>query len=175
LRIDQIAAPPYAREVKVSGAPMHIRFAMRFGDDRYDEDVPAGFDSASAVTRKERVRAAFNSPFWPWVLVTTSVGQEGLDFHRYCHQVVHWNVPATPVELEQREGRVLRFFNHAVRRNLAQQHAVEALAGRDRWNAMMAAAQARVERADSDHDGFEPEWHYDGDHSVRRIAPILAY
>ena len=26
------------------------------------------------------MRAAFNSPFWPFVLATTSVGQEGLDF-----------------------------------------------------------------------------------------------
>lgn len=31
--------------------------------------------------RPEEVRHAFNSPFWPHVLITTSVGQEGLDFH----------------------------------------------------------------------------------------------
>ncbi len=142
------------------------RFAVAFG---------AGQTEDENAIHPEIVRQAFNSPFWPWVLVTTSVGQEGLDFHRYCHQVVHWNVPATPVELEQREGRVLRFFNHAVRRNLAQYHTAEALAGRDRWKSMIAAAHARVERADGDHDGFEPEWRYDGDRIVRRIAPIFAY
>src|SRR5699024_11013379 len=38
----------------------------------------------------------FNSPFWPFVLASTSVGQEGLDFHTYSHAVVHWNLPPTP-------------------------------------------------------------------------------
>ena len=38
-----------------------------------------------------------NSPFWPFVLATTSVGQEGLDFQQYCHAVVHWNLPSNPV------------------------------------------------------------------------------
>lgn len=35
------------------------------------------------------VRTAFNSPFWPFVLATTSASQEGIDFHRYCRCVVH--------------------------------------------------------------------------------------
>jgi ERCC4-related helicase len=65
------------------------------------------------------VIAAFNSPFWPFVLASTSVGQEGLDFHHYSHAVVHWNIPANPVDLEQREGRVHRYQGHAVRRNVA--------------------------------------------------------
>ena len=38
------------------------------------------------------MREAFNSPFWPFVLATTSVGQEGLDFHQYCHAVVHFGL-----------------------------------------------------------------------------------
>jgi hypothetical protein len=96
LRVDDITAPPYAREVKVNSEPMHVRFAMRFGDDRYDEEVLPAFAGSSAGTRKERVRAAFNSPFWPFVLVSTSVGQEGLDFHHYCHAVTHWNLPSNP-------------------------------------------------------------------------------
>lgn len=76
-------------------------------------------DESKDVTRKEQVREAFNSPFWPFVLVTTSVGQEGLDFHPYCHAVMHWNLPCNPVDLEQREGRVHRYKGHAVRKNLA--------------------------------------------------------
>ena len=106
---------------------MRIRFAMRFGDDRSDEEAPLAFDGAPPGTRKERVRAAFNSPFWPFVLVSTSVGQEGLDFHHYCHAITHWNLPSNPVDLEQREGRIHRYKGHAVRKNVAAAFAAEAL------------------------------------------------
>jgi hypothetical protein len=87
------------------------RFAMRYGDERGERE--------ETQLRKEAVRAAFNSPFWPFVLATTSIGQEGLDFHPYCHAVVHWNLPSNPVDLEQREGRVHRYKGHAVRKNVA--------------------------------------------------------
>jgi len=63
---------------------LRTRFALRFGDLRSDED--------SSVTRVTTVRRAFNSPFRPFVLASTSVGQEGLDFHPYCHAVYHWNL-----------------------------------------------------------------------------------
>jgi hypothetical protein len=86
-------------------------FALRFGDFSGDEE--------SSLARKGSVREAFNSPFWPFVLITTSIGQEGLDFHWYCHAVVHWNLPPNPVDLEQREGRVHRYKGHAIRKNLA--------------------------------------------------------
>jgi hypothetical protein len=66
------------------------------------------------------VRAAFNSPFWPLALTTTSVGQEGLDCHAYSHAVVPWNLPTNPVDLEQREGRIHRYKGHAVRKNVAR-------------------------------------------------------
>lgn len=48
-----------------------------------------------------------------------SRSEEGLDFHRYCHAVVHWNLPSNPIDLEQREGRVHRYKGHAVRKNVA--------------------------------------------------------
>ena len=63
--------------------------------------------------RQPEVRQAFNSPFWPFVLASTSVGQEGMDFHWWCHAVFHWNTPANPVDFEQREGRVDRYRGHA--------------------------------------------------------------
>ena len=60
-------------------------------------------------------REAFNSPFWPFVLATTSTGQEGLDFHLYCRDIVHWNLPSNPVDLEQREGRINRYDGLSIR------------------------------------------------------------
>ena len=131
LRIDEVTAPRYAREVNLKTEPMRIRFAMRFGDDRSDEEALLVFDGASPATRKERVRAAFNSPFWLFVLVSTSVGQEGLDFHHYCHAVTHWNLPSNPVDLEQREGRIHRYKGHAVRKNVAAAFAADALRDSD--------------------------------------------
>jgi hypothetical protein len=115
---------------------MRARFAMRFGQDKQED--------TEETTRADQVRAAFNSPFWPFVLATTSVGQEGLDFHTYCHAVVHWNLPSNPVDLEQREGRVHRYKGHAVRKNVAAAH--EAVAGHkkfgDPWGVMFDAARA---------------------------------
>lgn len=75
--------------------------------------------SDKTIQRVNNVRNAFNSPFRPFVLATTSVGQEGLDFHLYSRKVVHWNLPCNPIDLEQREGRINRFLCHAIRQNVA--------------------------------------------------------
>jgi hypothetical protein len=64
---------------------------------------------------RDDLRVAFNSPFWPFILATTSVGQEGLDFHLYCKDIFHWNLPSNPVDFEQREGRLNRYNSLTVR------------------------------------------------------------
>lgn len=69
--------------------------------------------------RSNNIRVAFQSPFYPFVVVSTSVGQEGLDFHWYCRRIVHWNLPSNPQDLEQREGRINRYKCLAIRRNIA--------------------------------------------------------
>lgn len=43
----------------------------------------------------------------PWHLVVTEVAAEGLDLQRAC-RVVHYDLPWTPMRLEQREGRAIR-------------------------------------------------------------------
>lgn len=75
--------------------------------------------SYKTIQRVNNVRNAFNSPFRPFVLATTSVGQEGLDFHLYSRKVMHWNLPNNPIDLEQREGRINRYMCHAIRQNVA--------------------------------------------------------
>ncbi|NLM21236.1 MAG: DEAD/DEAH box helicase family protein [Peptococcaceae bacterium] len=79
-------------------------------------------DSTKSINRKENVRNAFNSPLRPFVLATTSIGQEGLDFHNYCRKIMHWNLPANPVDLEQREGRINRFKCLAIRQSVAEKY-----------------------------------------------------
>jgi len=142
------------------------RFAMRLADYR---------DEEGAVARLGGVREAFNSPFRPFVLATTSIGQEGLDFHPYCHRLYHWNLPHNPVDMEQREGRVHRYKGHAIRLNIAADHAC-AVRGRgepppDPWAAMFAAAreQATVE------SDLVPYWIYDGPTKVEIRVPMLPY
>lgn len=142
------------------------RFAMRFGDDHAEQE--------SSRLRKEHVRAAFNSPFWPFVLATTSIGQEGLDFHQYCHAVVHWNLPGNPVDLEQREGRVHRYKGHAVRKNVASSHTAAVSncpSDKDPWAYMFTAAH---EDRHTDHD-LIPYWLYakDGGAMIERHLPML--
>lgn len=143
---------------------MRTRFAAQFADARAAED--------GGSLRPGQVRRAFNSPFWPFVLVTTSVGQEGLDFHQYCHAVVHWNLPSNPVDLEQREGRVHRYKSHAVRRNLAAAHGLGALAdgNGDPWSALFTTGAEQ--RGDGDSE-LVPFWLYEGPAQIERHLPSL--
>jgi hypothetical protein len=165
--IDDIARSEAGRTVTHASRNLRTHFALRFGDERSDD--------GELKTRKDQVRKAFNSPFWPFVLATTSVGQEGLDFHTYCHAVVHWNLPSNPVDLEQREGRVHRFKGHAVRKNVAAKHGDAALQNgeRDRWEAMFALACAARPKGASD---IVPFWiHLDGDARIERHVPALPF
>ncbi|MGI1661334.1 helicase-related protein [Palleronia sp. KMU-117] len=144
---------------------MRGRFATRLlqkvGEDR-------------EVQRTDTVRTAFNSPFRPFVLATTSIGQEGLDFHHWCHRLVHWNLPGNPVDLEQREGRVHRFKNHAVRLNLASRFSASLRGARgnaDPWAIMFDAAHREAKRPGD----MEPFWLLDGDTKIERYALSLPF
>jgi hypothetical protein len=102
--------------------------------------------SKTTKLRGDLLRRAFNSPFWPHLLCTTSVGQEGLDFHLWCRRIVHWDLPNDPVDFEQREGRIARYGSLAVRQSLAKADAEEALAtaaGASPFNALLDAAGRR--------------------------------
>ena len=142
---------------------------------RFAENAVQDRDGESA--RIDTLRDAFNSPFRPFVLASTSVGQEGLDFHLYCHQLWHWNVPSNPVDLEQREGRIQRYLNHAVRLNIAANQAAAARATEGpAWTAMLAAAEAEVMERGTARNGMRPHWLYEGDAAdpvkIETIIPL---
>ena len=150
---------------------MRSRFALRFGELKNDEE--------QTLARADTVRIAFNSPFRPFILASTSVGQEGLDFHTWCHAVMHWNLPSNPVDLEQREGRVHRFKGHVVRKNLAQAYGLKALRkinsiSSDPWRVMFD--MAAEERASGDSD-LVPYWIFEkeGGARVERRVPLIPY
>jgi hypothetical protein len=151
------------RQISREPANLRLHFALRFAQDQ---------EEAAALQRATVVRTAFNSPFWPFVLVTRSIGQEGLDFHPYCHAVVHWNLPRNPVDLEQREGRVHRYKGHAVRKNVAACYGerINLAAKVDPWEQLFDVAVEGRPRGESD---LNPYWVFPGDARIERIVPLL--
>ena len=165
LSVDDIYRDPLTQKIAIRKRHMRALFAMRFGSDKAEDH--------EQVQRDVAVRTAFNSPFWPFVLASTSIGQEGLDFHWYCHAIVHWNLPSNPVELEQREGRVHRYKGHAIRKNIAMLHLMEALESgyQDLWVAMFRVADKHI----SDNGrGLIPYWLYQVENGawVERHVPM---
>lgn len=135
----------------------HARYAVRFTEKA---------DSEVGAKRTVLMQDSFKSPFRPFILATTSVGQEGLDFHSYCSRVVHWNLPRNPVDIEQREGRVHRYKNHAVRQNIALDFSVESSGVHSDWSSLFQREDDR-EHAGQKRD-LVPYWIYSGRHQEAR-------
>jgi ERCC4-related helicase len=66
----------------------------------------------SRETRR-RLMLAFNTPFFPEVLVASSVMAEGVDLHQDCRYVIHHDLDWNPSTLEQRTGRIDRLRSKA--------------------------------------------------------------
>lgn len=127
-------------------------------------------DDAKKADRKNSIRGAFNSPLRPFVLASTSIGQEGLDFHNYCRKIMHWNLPSNPIDLEQREGRINRFKCLAIRQNVARKYGHVDFKT-DIWTEMFAAAQAEKKPGQSD---LVPFWCFGEGQEIKieRIVPM---
>ena len=127
-------------------------------------------DDAKKADRKNSIRGAFNSPLRPFVLASTSIGQEGLDFHNYCRKIMHWNLPSNPIDLEQREGRINRFKCLAIRQNVARKYGNVGFEF-DIWTEMFAAAQAEKKPGQSD---LVPFWCFGEGQEVKieRFVPM---
>lgn len=128
-------------------------------------------DNEKSANRKESIRNSFNSPFRPFVLATTSIGQEGLDFHYYCRKIMHWNLPSNPIDLEQREGRINRFKCLAIRQNIALRYS-DITFEEDIWNEMFATALKNEK--DEHTSELVPFWCLanDQDIKIERIVPL---
>jgi hypothetical protein len=58
--------------------------------------------------RPDTVMAIFNSPFGPEALVVTDRLSEGVDLHRFCRHLVHYELDPSPIRTVQRNGRLRR-------------------------------------------------------------------
>lgn len=128
------------------------------------------------MQRTENIRSAFNSPFRPFVLATTSIGQEGLDFHNYCRKIMHWNLPSNPIDLEQREGRINRYLCHAIRQNLADSEFGAFPFEKSVWKETMDRATVALKQ---NHSDLIPYWCLPDDfpfkYKIERIVPMYPY
>jgi hypothetical protein len=64
---------------------------------------------------RRRLMLAFNSPFFPEVLIASAVMAEGVDLHLDCRHVIHHDLDWNPSVLEQRTGRLDRLGSKAER------------------------------------------------------------
>lgn len=142
---------------------MRTHFAVNYGTQQISSD--------SGKDRMVNLRTVFNSPFRPFVLTSTSIGQEGLDFHYYCHKIFHWNLPHNPIDLEQREGRINRYKGLVIRRKIAEQIVSSDIELTDElWKNIFEKAE---KLASDDKSGIKPYWYLDqGKTMINRFVPI---
>jgi hypothetical protein len=154
---------------------MRCHFAVDLGNQRIETE-----DGSQRITS---IRQNFNSPFRPFVLATTSIGQEGLDFHQYCRKVVHWNLPSNPIDLEQREGRVNRFKGLVIRQLIAHKYgplmsAVDLKDEYDLWEYLFLIADI-MERNGTSKCELVPYWHVETEgfekFRIERIIPFFPF
>ena len=74
----------------------------------------------TSKVRKSVVREAFNSPSGPSSWRRRQWVRKDCDFHLSCRDILHWNLPSNPVDLEQREGRINRRDCLAIRESIAR-------------------------------------------------------
>lgn len=148
---------------------LRSHFAMDFGQQKLN----------SGATRQVNLREAFNSPFRPFVLASTSIGQEGLDFHFYSKKIIHWNLPSNPIDFEQREGRIHRFKGHVIRLNVANKFNkfLHSEVNVNLWDQLFDLAEISERSKAQFPCDLIPCWHVETDdgYSIERIVPLYPF
>lgn len=92
---------------------LHERLAAEgMASDGRLETMYGGMDSDD----RERIKAAFQTDPTKSkvrILLATDSASEGIDLQRWCHRVIHYEIPWNPMRLEQRNGRVDRHGQRA--------------------------------------------------------------
>lgn len=71
-------------------------------------DVVTSITGETSNDAREKIRAGFNTPFHPQILIATSTMQEGIDLQLECKRVNHYDLEWNPASMEQRVGRIDR-------------------------------------------------------------------
>ncbi|MCC6362625.1 MAG: DEAD/DEAH box helicase [Bryobacterales bacterium] len=91
--------------------------ATRLRDQQFVALVKGG--GGNMIATRDRIFTGFNTPLLPEILICTQVGQEGIDLHRHCRHVVHYDLAWNPAVLEQRTGRADRIGSKTFRERAA--------------------------------------------------------
>ncbi len=119
-----------------------------------------------SVRDRQRYRYGFNTPFRPYVLVASDVMQEGIDLHRECSHVIHYDLAWNPARLEQRVGRLDRLGSKVDRALAAGREATLSIARRYIPGTIDERMFLRVrdrERWFKFILGHRPDWERDGE------------
>jgi len=91
----------------------------------------------------DTVISIFNSPFGPDVLVVTDKLSEGIDLHRYCRHLIHYELDPSPIRTVQRNGRLRRVNSWAAATSQPIRYAYPAFRG-TRDEKLVAIMQKRI-------------------------------
>lgn len=142
-------------------------------EDQDSEMEPAGkattlanVQVATGRTKRDartRLMRAFNTPFFPDVLVCSEVMGEGVDLQRFCRHVIHHDLAWNPSTIEQRTGRIDRLGCKAEGRQpiaiylpylsgAADERQYRVMIDRERWFRVVMGQEevARLIRSDED-------------------------
>jgi len=112
---------------------------------------------------RQRLMLTFNTPFYPDVLIASSVIAEGVDLHLNCRHVIHHDLCWNPSTLEQRTGRVDRIGAKVERSGepievylpfvgqAQDEKMYRVVMDRQRWFNVVMGKQYRVDARSTDH------------------------
>ena len=103
---ERVAYLDAVSEIKVGGIQVDDRDATR-GRVVTLPNAQVAMGETQRDTR-ERLMRAFNTPFFPEILVCSQVMGEGVDLQRHCRHVIHHDLDWNPSTIEQRTGRIDR-------------------------------------------------------------------
>jgi ERCC4-related helicase len=107
----------YIKAVKriQTGAHFGVDVGKEYEDDELQDAQPEhllpNVRLVNGTTRsdtRQRLMLTFNTPFYPEILIASSVMAEGVDLHLNCRYILHHDLCWNPSTLEQRTGRVDR-------------------------------------------------------------------
>jgi len=146
------------------------------GADDEDPDAASGtvtlanVQVATGETRRDtraRLMRAFNTPFFPDILVCSEVMGEGVDLQQYCRHVIHHDLAWNPSTIEQRTGRIDRLGCKAEGRQpivvyvpylagTADERQYRVMTDREQWFRVVMGQEKVAELVTPDSDSLVP-------------------